>query len=70
MVREHMPMLAFEEGSRALPVDFRRCRSTSCGDGSARGLVHRTDAGLPVTAFVHVVDCRDGEAEAIGSRWG
>lgn len=63
LVREHMPMLAFEEGSRALPVDFRRCRDTSCGDGSARGLVHRSDERLPVTAFVHVVDCRSGEAE-------
>lgn len=63
LVREHMPMLAFEEGSRAVPVDFRHCRSTACGDGSARGLVHRTDRRLPVTAFVHVVDCRDEEAE-------
>jgi hypothetical protein len=60
LVREHMPTLFFERGSRALPVDFRRCRSTACGDGSARGLVHQTDAGLPVTAFVHVVDCREG----------
>jgi hypothetical protein len=64
MVREYMPMLAFEEGSRGLPVDFRRCRDTSCGDGSARGLVHQTDAGLAVTAFVHVVDCRAGKAAA------
>jgi hypothetical protein len=63
LVRRHMPILAFEEGSRAVPVDFRRCRSTSCGDGSDRGLVHRTDDGFPVTAFVHVVDCRVGEAE-------
>jgi hypothetical protein len=63
LVREHMPMLAFEQGSRALPVDFRRCRATSCADGSARGLVHRSDERLPVTAFVHVVDCRAGEAE-------
>ena len=63
LVRRHMPMLAFEEGSRAVPVDFRRCRSTSCGDGSERGLVHRTDRRLPVTAFVHVVDCRDGDLE-------
>jgi hypothetical protein len=63
LVREQMPMLAFEEGARALPVDFRRCRRTSCGDGSERGLVHRSDAGLPVTAFVHVIDCRAGEAE-------
>jgi hypothetical protein len=63
LVREHMPMIAFEEGSRAVPVDFRRCRSTGCADGTERGLVHRTDEGLPVTAFVHVVDCRGGEAE-------
>jgi hypothetical protein len=63
MVREYMPMLAFEEGSRAVPVDFRRCRETGCGDVSEDGLVHRTDAGLAVTAFVHVIDCRDGEAE-------
>ncbi len=63
LVREHMPMLAFEEGSRALPVDFRRCRAPSCGDGSARGLVHRSDERLPVTAFVHVIDCRADGAE-------
>jgi hypothetical protein len=63
LARRHMPILAFEEGSRAIPVDFRRCRAAACGDGSARGLVHRTDRRLPVTAFVHVVDCREG-AEA------
>lgn len=56
LVRRHMPTLFFEQGSRALPVDFRRCRSAECGDGSARGLVHESDAGLPVTAFVHVID--------------
>lgn len=70
LVREQMPMLAFEEGSRALPVDFRRCRDSACGDGTERGLVHRSDERLPVTAFVHVVDCREqgvGEAEAGGT---
>jgi len=63
LVRRHMPTVLFERGSRALPVDFRRCRSVRCADGSERGLVHRTDALLPVTAFVHVVDCRAGKAE-------
>ncbi|MEZ5078780.1 MAG: hypothetical protein R2725_15225 [Solirubrobacterales bacterium] len=63
MVREHMPTLAFEAGSRAVPVDFRRCRSTRCGDGAREGNVRRTGARLPVTAFVHVVDCRASEAE-------
>jgi hypothetical protein len=59
LVRRHMPTIFFEQGSRALPVDFRRCRDTECGDGSARGLVDESDAGLPVTAFVHVVDRGD-----------
>jgi hypothetical protein len=63
LVREHMPSLVFEQGSRAVPVDFRRCRSTECGDAPESGLVHRTDERLPVTAFVHVVDCRESHAE-------
>jgi hypothetical protein len=66
LVREHMPTLLFEQGSRALPVDFRRCRSSACADGSARGLVYESDAGLPVTAFVRVIDCRDTESAAAG----
>ncbi len=63
LVRQHMPTILFEQGSRAVPVDFRRCRSTECGDGAEHGLVHRTDEHLPVAAFVHVVDCRSGQAE-------
>lgn len=63
LVRQHMPSLLFERGSRAVPVDFRRCRSTACGDGSEHGYVRRTDAGLPVSAFVHVIDCRPEAAE-------
>lgn len=62
LVRRHMPTLVFEQGSRAVPIDFRRCRSTECGDSSEQGLVHRTDGHLPVTVFVHVVDCRDRHA--------
>jgi hypothetical protein len=58
LARDHMPDLSFEEGSRALPVDWRRCRSAPCADGRGEGLVQRTDAGLPVTAFVHVLDRR------------
>jgi hypothetical protein len=64
LVRRHMPTLMFERGSRAVPVDFRRCRETSCGDAPQRGTVGRTGAGLPVTAFVHVIDCRDDAVEA------
>jgi hypothetical protein len=74
LVRRHMPNLVFEPGSRAVPVDFRRCRSSACGDSGGEGLVHRTDERLPVTVFVHVVDCRDGRetpgADCSGERAG
>ncbi len=60
LVRRHMPTILFEHGSQALPVDFRRCRDSECGDGTARGLVHMTDAGDHVTVFIHVIDCRTG----------
>jgi hypothetical protein len=63
LARELMPALIFERGSRAVPVDFRRCRESACGDSSEGRLVRRTNSGLPVTAFVHVVDCRAGEVE-------
>jgi hypothetical protein len=60
IVRDDMPSLVFESGSRAIPVDFRSCRDTHCGDGPDSGIVVRSDTGLPVTAFVHVIDCRSG----------
>lgn len=63
LVREHMPTILFERGSRAVPVDFRRCRSTSCGNAPSRDVVRKTNSGLPVTAFVHVIDCRPDAAE-------
>ena len=63
LARKYMPALVYERRSRALPVDFRRCRHSACADGPQRGLVGRSDAGLPVTAFVHVVDCRSAAAE-------
>jgi hypothetical protein len=67
IVREDMPSLVFEHGSRAVPIDFRSCRDTSCGDGPESGLVLRTDTGLPVTAFVHVVDCREDGLRPAGA---
>ncbi len=74
LVRRHMPNLVFEAGSRAVPVDFRRCRSSACGDSGGEGLVRRTDEHLPVTVFVHVVDCREGDetpgADCSGDRGG
>ena len=58
LVRRHMPTIGYEDGSHAVPVDYRRCRETECGDAPDDGLVHRTDERLPVSAFVHVIDCR------------
>jgi hypothetical protein len=70
LVRRHMPSLLFERGSKAVPVDFRRCRETECGDAAEHGYIKRTRSGLPVSAFVHVVDCRADaieESEAAGA---
>ncbi len=55
LVRRFAPQLDYEPGSRAVPVDFRSCRSPACGDGRPWGPVFATDAGEPVTAFTHVV---------------
>ncbi len=63
-VREHAPMIFYEHGMRALPVDFRTCRFASCGDAAGEGRVWHTDRGGPATAFVHVIDCRAGEPAA------
>ena len=62
LAKDRMPSLIYERGSKAVPVNFRRCREPVCADGPERGLVRRSNHGLPVTAFVHVVDCRAGEA--------
>jgi hypothetical protein len=79
LASEHMPTLAFEEGSRALPVDWRRCRSNDCADGPEEGMVTNSFAGMPATAFVHAIDCRGsqgrsdslaGDAECSGEREG
>jgi hypothetical protein len=63
VANDHMPSLLFEPDSKAVPVNFRRCRRTACGDAPSEGLVRRTDKGLPVAAFVHVIDCRAGEGD-------
>lgn len=62
LVGEHAPRLEYEEGMRALPVDFRSCRQDACAEGAGQGLVTWSLAGEPVTAFAHVVDCRGERA--------
>jgi hypothetical protein len=64
LVRRHMPMLVFERGTSAVPVDFRSCRSSACSDAAGEGLIRGTDERLPVTAFVHVIDCRESKIES------
>lgn len=61
-VRKWTPLLAYEEGMRVLPVDFRTCRGNQCSRGAAAGEVLASESGEPVTLFVHVVDCRAGAA--------
>ncbi|MEK6277219.1 MAG: hypothetical protein AABM29_04315 [Actinomycetota bacterium] len=68
LVRRHAPQIAYEAGMRALPVDYRRCRSPQCADGPEAGLVARSGAGRRVVAFVHVVDCRVGEPPPFAGR--
>jgi hypothetical protein len=61
-VRANAPRIVYERGMRALPVDFRDCRSPSCSDGPETGRVTHSLAGRPVAAFTHVIDCRDPAA--------
>jgi hypothetical protein len=56
------PQIVYEDGMTALPVDFRACRESRCGNGSGSGAVWASGTGQPATAFVHVVDCRSAEA--------
>ncbi len=66
LVREHAPWVFYEEGMTALPVDYRECRESECSVAGALGPATETAAGLPVTAFVHVVDCREPAAAGPG----
>ena len=64
LVREYAPGLIYETGMSALPVDFRQCRITSCSGGEGPGERRRSQEGKRVSAFVHVVDCREDERAA------
>lgn len=53
------PKIRWEEGMRALPVDFRSCREDACSvSADGGGEVSRSLSGEPATVFVHAVDCR------------
>jgi hypothetical protein len=69
LLRDHAPALLYEDGMRTLPVDFRSCRADGCAEGPGGGEVTRSNAGEPVVAFTHAVDCRSGRAER-SEAWG
>ncbi len=55
-VAERTPRLVYEEGMRALPVDYRSCREDPCSMGAERGEVQSSDTGEPVTLFTRVIE--------------
>ena len=65
LVRDYAPGLIYETGMSALPVDFRSCRMTVCSGGEGAGERRRSREGEPVSAFVHVVDCRHGRSPSV-----
>jgi hypothetical protein len=65
LVTEQTPALDYEDGMHALPVDYRSCREDACAEGAESGPVSESLDGELVTAFVHVVDCRDAAAAAL-----
>jgi hypothetical protein len=66
LVADHAPWVFYEKGMVALPVDYRDCRESECSVGPGEGLAYETLAGLPVTVFVHVADCREPVQAAAG----
>lgn len=69
LLRAHAPALLYEDGMRALPVDFRSCRSENCAEGPESGAVARTNQGFRAVAFTHVIDCRPGHVSSTEA-WG
>ncbi|HEX6458722.1 MAG TPA: hypothetical protein VF032_07385 [Thermoleophilaceae bacterium] len=57
LVREYAPSLVYEPGEKEIPIDYRQCRTTACGNAPAdRTLdVSQTNAGVPASVFTHVV---------------
>ena len=57
LVRNYAPNIVYEPGEKEIPIDYRRCRNGKCGNAPTdRSLdVSQTSAGLPATAFTHVL---------------
>jgi len=59
LVADRVPVLSYEEGMLALPIDYRECRDPGCAQGPDSGRTAESHTGEPVTLFSHIVDCRD-----------
>jgi hypothetical protein len=70
LIERHAPLVRYEAGMRALPVDYRRCREDACAEGAESGSIWRSRVGEPVVAFTRVVDCRAGAGEGPGGEDG
>lgn len=66
LVTKHAPEVRYEQGMRALPVDYRRCREDGCAEGSEEGEIWRSRTGERAVTFLHAIDCRAGSASAAG----
>lgn len=67
LVAGHAPAILFEdEDVVSLPVDFRDCRELTCSDAVGTRALARSHAGDPITAFVRVIDCREGGGSTEG----
>jgi hypothetical protein len=57
LVREYAPSIVYEPGEKEIPIDYRQCRTTDCGNApDDRSLdVSQTGAGVPASAFTHLV---------------
>jgi hypothetical protein len=69
-LRRYVPNVVYERRSAELPVDFRRCRTVGCSNGADRAApIRESDAGMPVTAFTHVVDSRGASGNLYLQFW-
>ena len=68
LVQRHTPVVRYERGMRALPVDYRRCRQDGCAEGAESGSIWRSRTGEPVVAFTHTIDCRPGAPVASSTK--
>lgn len=71
VVRAQAPSLAYERGTFALPMDFRRCHEHLCADAPDRAgpVSHSARGNLPAAAFTRVVDRREGGGDLFLQFW-